>query len=113
MSTDTPNGVDSLVARLQAAIAETEREALGVDGWHGADCGFDQVYHGEPCACAVPDAVLRLCWAHRDLINAYTGAVFTQECHPEYEGNNGYVQAMRDTLRIVARGLGVEEQSSE
>jgi hypothetical protein len=56
-----------------------------------------------------PLAVLRLCRAHRDLINAYTGAVFTQSCHPEYEGNNGYVQAMRDTLRIVARGLGVEE----
>jgi hypothetical protein len=60
-----------------------------------------------------PDSVLRLCRAHRDIVNAYGGALFTQGCHPEYEDNNGYVQAMHDTLRILARGLGAEEQSSE
>lgn len=54
-----------------------------------------------------PLSVLRLCRAHRDIVNLYTGALFTQSCHPEYEGNNAYVKAMEATVRALAEGLGV------
>ena len=38
----------------------------------------------------------------------YTGAKFTQECHPEYESNNGYVKAMEATVRALAEGYRVK-----
>lgn len=36
------------------------------------------------------------------LISEYNGAKFTQDCHPEYEGNNGYVTAMERVLKHMA-----------
>jgi hypothetical protein len=49
-----------------------------------------------------PARVLAECDTKRRIIETYQGAVFTQECHPEYEGNNGYVQALSDVLRLMA-----------
>lgn len=97
-----------LVSGLLARLEELEAH----ETWHKLSCLNYQVEHLHPCECAVPNALVRLCRAHRDLINAYGGAVFTQHCHPEYVGNNGYAQAMRDTLRILARGLGVEDKEN-
>lgn len=56
-----------------------------------------------------PQAVLRLCRAHRDIIELYQGALHTRSCHPDHDGNNGYVWALEHTLTALARGFGVEE----
>lgn len=116
--------MSDVVSGLLAKLDEEEAAANRMGHANPDDGGYYScpAVHTEPygdlpwgedaCDCGLKqrrESVLRLCQAHRDIVNAYGGALFTQECHPEYEGNNGYVRAMRDTLRILARGLGVEE----
>jgi hypothetical protein len=125
---------DTVVSALLAKIAQVEREELNVliDGYTGwtttgdseevrAECHLCDSWATEGAEESTnreadrhmmeqhPTPALRLCRAHRDIISLYTGALFTQSCHPEYSGNNGYVKAMEETLRVLARGLGVEE----
>lgn len=52
-----------------------------------------------------PVSVLRLCRAHRDLINQYRQMIVDGDAHAR-----SWAEEM---LATVARGLGVEEQSSE
>ncbi len=103
-----------VVVRLLAAIDEAEQDAndAHVFGCSSADPCYEPPYEAAPdysrCDCRQA-AVLRLCQSHRDIVNRYTGALFTQSCHPEYEANNGYVEAMAAVVGALARGYGVED----
>ncbi len=118
---------DDLVVRLQATLNETEaiaREAAkySADEWTTAssavlDLGIPDLDGLIPLPASPighhmerndPRAILRLVQSHRDILNLYSGAQFTQSCHPEYEGNNGYVKAMEQTIAALARGYGLE-----
>lgn len=112
---------DDLVACLLAAIQEREEFARGAldRRWLCSDnylndendhevARFNLKADAQHAGLNEPQSVLLLCQAHRKIIEAYQGALFTQECHPEYEDNNGYVQALRDVLRWLAEGYGIE-----
>lgn len=114
---------DDLVVRLLAAIQERQDRAQR-EGHYNPDGGgyfacpatrsepFGDLEWGEDaCDCGLAkrrDEVLRMCHAHRKIVETYQGARFTQECHPEYEENNGYVAALAEVLGWLAEGYGIE-----
>lgn len=125
---------DDLVSRLLAAIQEREDvakaavERCGDGEWHTDDEGVvytdkhsDRILTGpwgnglheigDHIEANAPASVLRLCQAHRDIVSAYTGALFTQECHPDDERNNGYVLGISRAVVDLAGGYGIEAQS--
>lgn len=77
----------------------------------------------DACECRLKqrrESILRLCRAHRDLIGLHREGGMVQVGHDAdtasrfaYCTTCGPVGWPCDTLRAVARGLGVEEQSSE
>lgn len=64
-------------------------------------------YHARYCVRMPESDLLRICKAHKQIIDLYDGALFTQECHPEYELTKGYVLALRDTLGLLTEYYGV------
>jgi len=116
---------------LLAAIADRERlaQAAAVHGesWHTSSDGDVHatvdgrliaegphglgMVEGPHIAAHDPEAVIRSCRRDVDLVNLYTGALFTQSCHPEYEGNNGYVMAMEHVIQRVAADYRVSVEA--
>jgi hypothetical protein len=122
------------IERVATAIADQEWRYSPPVLPHGDDCGYveaslelgdvfvlaarddeDPVTEEQASNIAMhdPQSVLRLCQAHREIINAYTGALFTQGCHPEDERNNGYVLAMSRAVHELAAGLGLKEDTDD
>jgi hypothetical protein len=81
-----------------------------------ADCGPANVYPAEHMALNDPHSVLRLCRAHRDLIKHFEAArtkavtLAAERAHPTLVMEaHGATTALHHALRILARGLSVEE----
>lgn len=60
-----------------------------------------------------PDAVLRLCRAHRDIIDEWRQAQAAADADPVDVSARIGAFSFMIALRVLARGLGVREQSSE
>ena len=100
-----------LLAQVQADADVINAAVRRTNAWSRLDVPWLKVKRTQPelrkadetlLAVWDPDRLLAECDTKRRIIETYQGAVFTQECHPEYEGNNGYVQALCDVLRLMA-----------
>lgn len=116
---------NKIVAFLRARLDEREAAARDTLGTHVADSRKVWEYdgdrtvsygnvvvaqdpangyprNGKHIALNDPAYVLADIAAKRDMVNRYFGALFTQRCHPEDEGNNGYVVALSQVLQLLA-----------
>jgi hypothetical protein len=118
---------DDLVARLLAAIQEREDKAneadedhrTASDSWHTRQCGYAQGEFVDPCECEVPDQVLRLCQAHRKIIDQYQAAktrpdeLLAQRAHGSYVLEaEAALKALHAVILALAEGYGFEAASA-
>lgn len=129
---------DDLVVRLQAALDEKEataREAAkySADEWTTAssavlDLGIPDLDGLIPLPASPighhmesndPRAVLRLCQAHRDDLDAYVAAQARVDRFPDddrtrfrqaYLMARGYALGLRKSVELLARGYGLEDK---
>lgn len=111
--------MSDLVSGLLAKLSEVEEQALSisagrfVEGLTGRQVDPEVTRYLD--TFADPDAVLRLCRAHRDIVKRFQWAWERRNTGTDDEQalRQMYVIAMIDVLSELARGLGVEEQGSE
>lgn len=112
-----------LVSRVLSAIeqreqlAELESDGFGKgDSLHTVQCGYRQREWSEPCDCATPAEVLRLCQSLRDIVAQYEHAKSKVARLIERDASVGIrvveqraVNELERALQSVARGLGRED----
>jgi hypothetical protein len=105
--------VSALLAKIEQAekLAERESDGFGKDGsLHDVGCGYRQREWSLPCDCDAPERVLRLCRAHRDIIERHAEISVAPGRRETTCVECGSVSGWPcPTLRDLARGLGVEE----
>lgn len=112
--------VSALLAKIAELekLAERDRDGFGKDGsLHTVHCGYRQQEWTEPCECDVPESVLRLCRAHRDIVELYqkqqriadklAADPATADADRRWIAA-GIVGGLTSAVDALARGLGVE-----
>jgi hypothetical protein len=105
---------EGLVERLQAAIDEVEKDA---NEGHAFGCAvatpcYEPPYEAGPdyslCDCR-QRSVLRLCQAHRDILNIWKYSAFAKEKFGT-SATTERLLTMNEIVEALARGYGLEDR---